>query len=118
MLEGMSPGELAVLALGGVLALCVIVSTIGSAAEKIAKGIKAIKAPERQQNSEIEELRRRVSKLEVSLSKDEDKISGIKECNRVLMVGMLALLEHGINGNNIDHMQKAQGDVNNYLINH
>jgi hypothetical protein len=31
---------------------------------------------------------------------------------------MLALLEHGINGNNIDQMREAKKGVETYLISH
>ena len=31
---------------------------------------------------------------------------------------MLALLSHGIDGNDIEQMQQARSDLNEYLINH
>lgn len=114
----MTPGELLVLAFGGLLALAAIVSMVGGAVEKVAKIVKAARAPENQQNAEIEELKKRLSKLERNLGKDEVQIADAKECNRVLTLGMLALLEHGINGNNIEQMQKAKAGVEDYLINH
>ena len=91
---------------------------LSNAAEKIAKAVKAAKAPEQRQDDEISEIKTRLSKLETKLSKDEDQLKDTKECNRVLTEGMLALLEHGINGNNIDQMRKAKKGVESYLINH
>ena len=76
------------------------------------------KAPEKAQNNEIENIKDRLDKLESKLRKDEGQIEASKECNRVLTKGMLALLEHGINGNNIDQMRDAKNDVEAYLINH
>lgn len=101
-----------------VLAVASAVVLLSNAAEKIFKIIKAAKAPEQQQNKEIEEIKERLSKLETSLSKDEKQIKDSKECNHVLTKGMLALLEHGINGNNIDQMRDAKNGVEAYLINH
>ena len=86
--------------------------------EKIAKVVRVAKAPEKAQNSEIENIKDRLDKLETKLKKDEGQIEAGKECNRVLTKGMLALLEHGINGNNIDQMRDAKNDVEAYLINH
>ena len=110
------------LTLGGVitlvLALAGAVSTIGSAVEKIVKATKAVRAPEQRQNDEIAEIKERLDKLESRQKKDESQIEAGKECNRVLTKGMLALLEHGINGNNIDQMRDAKNDVEAYLINH
>lgn len=114
----LSSGELITLAIGGILALAGTVSTIGGAIEKIAKAIRAAKAPEKAQNEEIDEIKRRLDKVESKLESDKKQIADSKECNHVLTQGMLALLEHGINGNNIDQMREAKKGVESYLINH
>ena len=117
-MEGLTAGEIVTLLIGGILALAGAISTIGGAIEKIAKGVRVAKAPEQAQNAEIKEIKDRLDKLETKLKKDESQIEAGKECNRVLTKGMLALLEHGINGNNIDQMRDAKNDVEAYLINH
>lgn len=114
----LTPGEIIALAIGGILALCGGVTTVGGAVEKIYKAIRAMKAPERAQNEEIEEIKDRLSELEEAQKKDEKQLKDAKECNHVLTKGMLALLEHGINGNNIDQMRDAKNGVEAYLINH
>ena len=116
--ENFTAGEIAALIIGGLLALAGAVSTVGGAVEKIAKAVRVAKEPERQQNKEIEELKARIDKLESNLLKDEKQLKDAKECNHVLTKGMLALLEHGINGNNIDQMREARNGVEAYLINH
>lgn len=115
MFQNMTPGDLLVLAFGGLLALATIVSTVGGAVEKIVKLRKAAKAPEVQQDAQIKELKDRLDRLERSLQKDEGQIKAARECNRVLTIGMLALLDHGINGNNIEQMQNAKAGVEAYL---
>ena len=117
-MENLTVGEIVTLLIGGILALAGAVSTIGGAIEKIAKAVRVAKAPEKKQNDEISEIKERLDKLESKLKKDESQIEASKECNRVLTKGMLALLEHGINGNNIDQMRDAKNDVEAYLINH
>lgn len=114
----LSAGEIIALAIGGILAISGAVTTIIGAGEKIAKVVRVAKAPEKAQNNEISEIKERLDKLESKLRKDESQIEASKECNRVLTKGMLALLEHGINGNNIDQMRDAKNDVEAYLINH
>ena len=111
-------GEIVALLIGGILAIAGAVSTVGGAVEKIAKAVRVAKAPEQAQNEEIKEIKERLDTLESKQKKDEGKIEASKECNRVLTKGMLALLEHGINGNNIDQMRDAKNDVEAYLINH
>lgn len=117
-MENFSPGEIVTLVIGGILALSGAVSTIGGAVEKIAKAVRVAKAPEQMQNAEIDELKKRLDKVEVWLANDKKQIADAKECNHVLTKGMLALLEHGINGNNIDQMRDAKNGVEAYLINH
>ena len=91
---------------------------LANAGEKIVKATKAVRAPEQQQNAEIEEIKNRLDKVERKLDNDKVQIADAKECNHVLTKGMLALLEHGINGNNIDQMRDARNGVEAYLINH
>lgn len=117
-MENLSPGEIIALVIGGILALSGAVSTVGGAIEKIVKAVKVVRAPEVQQNAEIEEIKTRLDKIETKLENDNKQIADAKECNHVLTKGMLALLEHGINGNNIDQMRDAKNGVEAYLINH
>lgn len=104
--------------IGGILALAGAVSTVGTAVEKIVKVVRVAKAPERLQNAEIDDIKDRLDKVERKLENDKKQIADAKECNHVLTKGMLALLEHGINGNNIDQMRDAKNGVEAYLINH
>lgn len=101
-----------------ILAIASAIVLLSNAAEKIVKAVKAAKAPEQRQNNEINDIKERLDKIETKLENDKKQIADAKECNHVITKGMLALLEHGINGNNIDQMREARNDVNAYLINH
>lgn len=101
-----------------VLAVASAIVLLSNAIEKIVKAFKAAKAPEQRQDNEIVEIKGRLVKIEAKLENDKIQIADAKECNHVITKGMLALLEHGINGNNIDQMREARNDVNAYLINH
>lgn len=117
-MENLSVGQTILVVVGAILTLCTIISTIGSAVEKIIKVRKAVKAPELRQDDEISGIKARLDKVERKLENDKVQIADSKECNHVLTKGMLALLEHGINGNNIEQMKEAKNDVHAYLINH
>ena len=101
-----------------VLAVASAIVLISNAIEKIVKAVKVAKAPETAQNERISDLEDRVKKVEDKLESDKKQIAVIREGNHVLTKGMFALLEHGINGNNIDQMKDAKHDVEEYLINH
>ncbi len=101
-----------------VLAVASAIVLLSNAIEKIIKAVKVAKAPEQRQNDEIEDIKKRLDNLESNLKTDEKQLKDAKACNHVLTKGMLALLEHGINGNNIDQMRDAKNGVEAYLINH
>ena len=101
-----------------VLTVASAIVLLSNAAEKIIKAVKAAKAPEAAQNKKIAELEERIGKVEKELLKDEIHLRDARECNHVITKGVLALLDHGINGNNIDQMKEARSDVEAYLINH
>lgn len=101
-----------------ILAAASAIVLLSNAVEKIAKVVKAAKSPETTQNQRISVLEDRVKKVEDKLENDKKQIEDIREGNHVLTKGMFALLEHGINGNNIDQMKDAKHDVEEYLINH
>ena len=101
-----------------ILAAASAIVLLSNAAEKIVKAGKAAKAPEAAQNEKIAQLDERLKKVEQEISKDEKQLKDVKECNHVITKGVLALLDHGINGNNIGQMKEARNDVEAYLINH
>lgn len=101
-----------------ILAVASAIVLLSNAVEKIVKAVKVAKTPEVTQNKKITDLEERVKKVEEKLESDKKQIAVIREGNHVLTKGMFALLEHGINGNNIDQMKDAKHDVEEYLINH
>lgn len=101
-----------------ILAIASAIVLLSNAAEKIVIAVKAAKAPEVRQDKTIQDHERRISDLETWVEKEKIQVKDIREGNRVITRGMLALLEHGINGNNIEQMQEARNGVEEYLINH
>lgn len=101
-----------------ILAVASAVVLLSNAAEKIVKAVKVAKAPEKAQDQKLADLEERLKKVENKLADDKKQIADIREGNHVLTKGMFALLEHGINGNNIAQMKAAKNDVEEYLIHH
>lgn len=91
---------------------------IANAIEKVIIGVKSVKAPEQKQNKEIEEIKKDVAEIKEKLEKDKARLDKSDDANRVTQEALLALLEHGINGNNIEQMCKAKDNLQKYLINH
>lgn len=105
------------LVIGGILALCGAISTIGGAVEKLAKVVKAAKAPNDEQDRRLEAVEKDIVDIKGFLAKDKKRIDSLEEGNRVTQKALLALLAHGIDGNNQKQMVDAKNELEQYLIN-
>lgn len=95
----------AVIVLGAVLAV----------AEKIISIKKKVKEPEQLQDDKLKELDLRVQKVENKLKYAEKHSDKIDDGIYVLMLGSLALLDHGLDGNNIEAMSEAKKKLQEHL---
>jgi hypothetical protein len=112
-MENWSPAEV----WAAILATASAIVLIANAAEKIAKAVKAAKAPGEQQDKRLEDLERRMEAAEKKLDNDSRHFDAIDASNRVTQVALLALLDHGIDGNNVEQMQHAKEELQTHLIN-
>ncbi len=90
---------------------------ISNAAEKAIKAYKIAKAPDLRQDERLSELEKWKEKVERRLSNDDDRLGDIEKGDRATQRALLALLDHGIDGNNIKQMQDAKEELQNHLIN-
>ena len=109
--------EIAGLVLGGLLALAGAVTTLGSAAGHIAKVWRAAKAPNDRQDERLAALENHMREVDEYLALDKRRLDTMDEGNRVTQRALLALLSHGIDGNNIEQMEKAKSALEEHLIN-
>ncbi len=90
---------------------------LSNVAEKVVKIWKAAKAPDDQQNGRIGKLEERMDHVEACLDNDNKRLENMGEDNRIIQRSLLALLDHGIDGNNIEQMRHAKEELQNHLIN-
>ena len=100
-----------------VLAAASAIVLISNAVEKIVKAWKVAKAPNVQQDERLDALEAWKEKVDRRLNTDNDRLSDIDSGNRVTQRALLALLDHGIDGNNIEQMQHAKEELQDHLIN-
>ena len=99
------------------LAAASAIVLLSNAAEKFVKAWKAAKAPNDRQNERLEALEKDMLDVKTKLDRDKHHLDSIDESNRVTQVALLALLDHGIDGNNTKQMQHAKEELQNHLIN-
>lgn len=101
--------------------------TIAAAVAVIIKIVKAAKRPNELQNAEIDKMHKRQDRFEERLDKmtreyeeffrrDKERLDVIESGNRVIQRAILALLSHGIDGNDVASMKNAKKELEEYLI--
>lgn len=118
LLKQLTPGQIVALVVGLGLAFCGAVNTVGAAVERIIKLRQAVKAPNAAQDERLEKLERRMDDAERKLGQDFAAFREQERATAVLQQGVLALLGHGLHGNNVNQMVAAETALTEYLTNH
>lgn len=100
-----------------ILAIASAFVLLTNACEKIIKVWKVAKAPNDKQDQRIDRLEKWRETVDLKLSADKSRLDNIEEGDRAIQRALLALLDHGIDGNNIKQMQDAKQELQNHLIN-
>ena len=100
-----------------VLAVASAIVLLSNAAEKIVKAWQAMKAPNALQDDRLKALEDWKKEVDAKLDQDHDRFESLDAGNRVTQRALLALLDHGIDGNNIEQMQHAKEELQSHLIN-
>lgn len=116
-MENLTPVEICMVVAGVIMVIASAVNTIGAAAEKVAKAVRAAKAPNAVQDSRLDELEKWRVEVDQRLLSGNIHFEAIDEGNRVTQRALLALLSHGIDGNNVAQMERAKADLETHLIN-
>lgn len=110
-----------------ILSICGGIVTISAAVSVAIKIYHHFKKPNLKQDEEISRLWRKVNEMEDNLRQtksefltyfrnDKQRLDAIEQGNRVTQQAILALLAHGIDGNDIDSMKAAKKDLEKYLL--
>ena len=100
-----------------VLAAASAIVLLSNATEKVVKAVQAAKKPNSIQNDRLTALEEWKKSVDRKLENDKMHLESIDAGNRVTQLALLALLDHGIDGNNIDQMQHAKEELQSHLIN-
>lgn len=106
-MENLTPAEIGALFLGIASAIVLL----ANAGEKIAQIIRAAKAPNNKQDERLDALETWRKEVDIKLDSDNERLAAIADDNRITQRALLALLDHGIDGNNIKQMQDAKEDL-------
>lgn len=103
-----TPEQLIAIA-GGFTAICVAVGWV-------IKIVKAAKAPTKALEGRVAALEGTVKAYEDYFANDKRRLDVLEEGNRVTQKAILALLSHGIDGNDVEGLKAAKKELQEYLI--
>lgn len=106
-----TPTELGALILGAASAFLLITQTI----EKIVQIRKAQKAPDNKQNERLDALEKWREEVDGKLDNDNVRLEHIDDGEGVIQRALLALLDHALDGNNIEQMQNSKKELTAHL---
>ena len=86
----MTAWQIAGLVIAGLLAVAGFINTVGAAGEKIAKIVRAAKAPNEEQNERLTAAENDIRDIKGFLANDKKRIDSLEEGNRVTQRALLA----------------------------
>lgn len=116
-MENLTPWEVCAVVVGALLAVASAINVVAAAWEKISNARKAAQAPTTDLTTRVEALEAKMAEVDGKLTQDHERFESLDCGNRVTQRALLALLDHGIDGNNIEQMQHAKEELQNHLIN-
>ena len=96
------------------IASCII--NVAAVITLIVTLVKKAKAPNVSQNERLDKIEKRLDDYDDIFKRDNKRLNHIEDGNRVTQRALLALLAHGIDGNEIDGLKKAKKCLEEYLI--
>ena len=102
-------GHPIMVSMSDILLLAGAIVTISAAVKVVCEAIERIRKPNKTQDARIVELERRAVN-------DYNRLNQLEGGNIITQRALLALLAHGIDGNDIEAMKKAKTDLTNHLI--
>ena len=106
------------------LVICGGIITILTLWNMVEQRIKSTKQPTNNLEDRVSLIERKLEfeikatfvEYDARFGRDKQKIEAIEDGNRVTQQALLALLNHAIDGNNVDEMNDARKELNKYFI--
>ena len=99
-----------------VLALCSAIVVISGAVHVVINLFLRVSAPNKIQNERLNTVDNRLNEHDKLFKNDLEHLERVDEANRVTQTALLALLSHGIDGNDVEELKKAKKELEAYLI--
>ena len=99
-----------------ILMLCSAVVLISSAVQVILNGVAKLSAPNKTQNERLDNIERTLAQHDEYFRRDLTRFEAIDNGHRVTQRAILALLQHSLDGNDVEALKKAKNELQDFLI--
>lgn len=97
------------------LAICAAITCVSGAATVIVNIVVKAQMPNKKQDERLDKVEAAIKRHDEQLANGVRRFKEISDGNQVTQRALLALLAHGIDGNEIEGMKKAKQDLQDYL---
>ena len=91
------------------VAICGFIILLGN----VVKTIREWKKPATDARNDVTQWR---EDMDENMRDNTERIKKVEDGNKVIMKALIAIMNHEINGNSVDKLQKALNELNDYLI--
>ena len=98
--------------------ICYLITAVAAAVSVLAAVITKLKAPDKNRDKRLELLERRTGEIDLKIDKlngyvnnDYNRFNDIEKENRIFQRGILALINHDIDGNNIEELKTVSEEI-------
>lgn len=81
-------------------------------------GIKYILTPVINYNAKQKEIEEHFEAVDGKLDNDNKRLSRLESDNQQILLTLLALLNHDIDGNDVDSLKKRKAELSAYMVQH
>lgn len=99
-----------------VMTVCGSITGIAAAIAVLAKAVKRAREPDTVQDKRIAALEARADRVDTLLGNDNKRLQTLEQEGSITQRALLALLKHGINGNDTAAMKASMDEIERYLI--
>lgn len=102
--------------IAGLLAICAGISCVALAISWIAKGIQVAQAPSKRQDNRLEALEQKTHNQLDMLANDKKRLDAIEKTQTMQLRATYALLDHTLDGNNVEAMHNSKEEIKKWLF--
>lgn len=109
---------------GDIITICTWITVVSAASSVVVNLVNKAKKPTADLEAMVKEHTKRLDENDEKFKEydkhfknDYDRFKELEDGNKIILKGMLALLKHSTDGNDLEGIKRVEDDLEEYLIN-